>query len=268
MKLFYNLFLFSNLYIAFGFCALWIYYAFKLDVNFSLLNLGFFFSSTLISYNLLRFIPFKRGHFIKDELRYFYYHYINYFLLLSFLFIIILISTLSSLSFLQLSIIGMSGLILLFYERVIAQFSLRKVLYIKPFIIVFIWAIICTLIHIEQISHYLKLILNFFYCFFFILILCFSLDFKDRSEDRENNIITLANSIPEKAYLTFILILFILFLCVSLEWSFENMTISLTSLAIFIYANIKAYSKKISYPKHILLIDGLLFIHFLRIFNL
>ena len=132
-----------------------------------------------------------------------------------FLFLGLAIFCVHSLSLTQFLILSCASFTLVFYERVISQFHLRKIPYTKPFIISFTWATLCTFFHIEDIQNLSNLFVNFLDCFALILLLCLALDYRDIKEDSSHHIQTLATESNPKKYLKTIAIFFFIYQCLN-----------------------------------------------------
>ena len=250
---FYNFFINFNLFIAL--CSLFMYalMAMKADQNIYLTNGLLVFLMTFLGYHFLRYISYLRGSISRESYHYqlIKNHYKKMMTLYSLvgLWILYLLTLVRSFNF---SYFVIAIILFMLYEQVFTtRFSLRRIPFLKNFIIASTWSLIITGMQESP------LLITFLDTFLFIFILCLPFDFKDLTQDKSHHLITFANKLHHFEY-----IIIGLFWIYSLIFTLQKeLVFFMVSTILFTIAAFKL--KKISHQAFYLIFDGLILMRFL-----
>jgi len=252
MTKFFDFLVNSNVFISTCSFFLYLFYSLKSETNFFISTALLVFSGTFLCYHLLRFIPLKRGHFIEKSLNDYYKNHKLFNIQSVCIAIPLVLFGLWDLAHFNLVLLMISGVIVILYEKILFQsFEIRKIPYIKPFVIAFVWTIVCTCLN-EQ--FYIEDIID---CFVFILLLSIPFDIKDLKSDSSQNLLTIPILLKGRIYP---LLAFFYFLYAGISYYIYAENFFLISA--FLYVALLNFSKK--YERlYYLGFDGLIALRFL-----
>lgn len=264
MNQFFSFFIQSNLYISAAASLLYLYYALYLGVNFFLTTPLFVFSGTYLSYHLVRYIPFVQKQFVEDEFKQWYLKYHYFFILSIALNLIILIFTLKDLSNQQIGLMAITFVPVVLYEKILTRkFHLRKIHYLKPFVIALCWSLVCVGLHLQAPLY--QYLLSLIECFLFISMLCIAFDLKDKQSDQLQQIITLAHKTSNRNFSLFIIFAFGSYQFIRLKLLDQGTNLPWGAVMEFVVFSLGL--KSLNYPiLFYVLIDGVIIIRFLSWF--
>lgn len=172
----------SNFYVAFASGLLFLYYALYLGVDFFLSTPLLVMASTFLAYNGLRLVGIIRDFGIDSIKR----PTSNTVFVFAFSLVSILILGFSicNLTPSQILILFTATIVVALYERLFFNsFSLRRLPFLKPFLIGAIWSAVCVGLNYRSLTA--SFILCMIDCFVFISFLSILFDFKDKEYDRK-----------------------------------------------------------------------------------
>jgi 4-hydroxybenzoate polyprenyltransferase len=185
---------FSGIFIAIAAICYSLFYTLLLDVPVHVFRLIIIFFATLGSYIAVQLLPLYKAPIWHERQVWFKEHYIELLAMLvsSALAILIFANRLNQIEMLNFFHLF---LIVVFYEKIIIKNNeLRKIPYLKPFLIAYVWAGACTLPQLLN-DTYNPII--FTESFLFILALTIPFDIRDNEQDRMQGLKTLVHILGE-----------------------------------------------------------------------
>lgn len=231
MSKFFTFFSYSSLFISICALSLAFFYSTSFEIETNIYRYIVIFCGTLASYTGVQLIPINknkansaRSLWIKEN------KIILYSLILASIFAII--ASLKHLESFDLLNFAHLFIIVLFYEKIfLNEKELRKIPYLKPFIISYVWACVCTapqiILTINEPNY-----LIWGECFLFILGLTIPFDIRDIEADHIDGVKTLATRFSVK---TVKLLSFIIFItALYMQFSYIHPTLKNIAITIFI----------------------------------
>ncbi len=195
LKKIFDLYIFLNIHVALSVLALYFIFHHQWNQNYA----WFLFTSTVLSYGIIRLIDVSSNRDIFKS--YFYAYRLLFYivLLLSFLFALGFFLKLNFLT--QLLIIPLT-IITLTYQTILRRNGIVKILTVAG-----VWASMIVLLPIEHLKDFdRKLLLHFIYVFLYVLMLTLSFDQRDVLIDAPE-LKTLAQRFPHKKLLIYFTLL-------------------------------------------------------------
>lgn len=249
---FFDFLINSNLFISLCSTSLFLFYTLKSNQNFYITTMFLVFGATFLGYHMLRFVPLIKGFYVEGEIKSFYKKNSLSCIILAILSLIFVIFGIAKLDDFNILLLMCGATLLILYEKIIFHdFELRKIPYIKPFIIAAVWTIIATCLN-SEIDKY-----DILDCYIFILLLSIPFDIKDLKADKSQNLITFPMLLKEKLNILLIFC-YLIFASINFFYTLESFIL----VSFVIYAFLIHYSKK--YKRlYYLGFDGLIIARFL-----
>jgi 4-hydroxybenzoate polyprenyltransferase len=165
------------------------------------------FCGTLISYHLVRLIPYFLNKNFHGEIKKFYDTNLKLStltIIISTLAILLNIQSLGRFKFLNL--LHLLIIVLLYELRLKSYRGLRYIPYVKPVIISYVWSLTCVGMNYNSFSNIdIDLLIG---CFIFTLFLSIPYDIKDHIDDKKQRLRTVVHLFKKQTSLTFMLAIF------------------------------------------------------------